>query len=324
MNPEERWYWQTWSAYTDPSSCWDDQEGWYGTGPDGTERMDHMWNDGQVGDTLTVTISPMVAVKLELVATLSSGMIFRRRAQPHVVYCVKKRLPYKLYQVELDTRAKRVAFHTIIGDEVHACSYHDRMRWADLRDGLADHFKLQLSQIRFIHNGWVGQRNMSRLIAAPLVPEDTYTPREFDPNYGRRAASPKPKAKDHAKAKAKATAKAKVMKVMKARAKAKAKATAKAKVMKVMKARAKAKAKATAKAKVMKKSRRSGRSVQSPKPWRPWSELALLLFFSMKAGLHVEHALQGTVPAPFNGFSASCAMVTSKLPNLNLFRYDSM
>ena len=248
MNPEERWYWQTWSAYTDPSSCWDDQEGWYGTGPDGT--VDHMWNDGQVGDT-TLTISPMVAVKLELVATLSSGMIFRRRAQPHVVYCVKKRLPYKLYQVELDTRAKRVAFHTIIGDEVHACSYHDRMRWADLRDGLADHLEVQLWQIRFIHNGWVGQRNMSRLFAAPLVPEDTYTPREFDPNYGRRAASPKPKAKGHAKAKAKATAKAKVMKVMKAHCKGQSHEghegpckgqSAKAKVMKVRKIGAKPKA----------------------------------------------------------------------------------
>ena len=228
MNPE-RWYWQTWSAYTDPSPCWNDQEGWYATGPDGTERMDQMWDDGQVGDTLTLTISPMVAVKLELVATLSSGMIFRRRTQPHVIYCVKKLLPYKLYQVELDARAKRVAFHTIIGDEVHACSYHDNMLWEDLRDGLAEHLELQPWQIRFIHNGWVGQRNMHRKITAPLVPEDTYTPFEFDPNCGRLAASPKPKAKGHAKAKAKG------------HAKAKAKAHAKAKVMKVMKARAKAK-----------------------------------------------------------------------------------
>ena len=212
-----RWYWKTHSAYSDPSSTWNDLEGWHGTGPDGSDRLENMWVHGEVGDTLTLTISPMVAVKLELVATLSSGMIFCRKTTPHVIYCVKKLLPYKLYQVELDLKAKKLAFHTLIGDEVHTCDFKDHMLWEQVREELADHLGVQTWQIRFIHNGWVGQRNMQRPIIAPLVEEDRYVPKEFDPSEFRvaREASPKArakaKAKAHPKAKAKAHAKAKAM-----------------------------------------------------------------------------------------------------------------
>ena len=92
----------------------------------------------------------MVAVKLELVATLSSGMIFRRKATPHVIYCVKKLLPYKLYQVELDLNAKKLAFHTLIGDEVHTCEFRDHMLWEQVREELSDHLGVETWQIRFM------------------------------------------------------------------------------------------------------------------------------------------------------------------------------
>ena len=189
-----RWFWKTHSAYSDPSSTWNDLEGWHGTGPDGSDRLENMWVHGEVGDTLTLTISPMVAVKLESVATLSSGMVFCRRTTPHVIYCVKKLLPYKLYQVELDLKAKKLAFHTLIGDEVHTCEFKDHMRWEQVREELADHLGVETWQIRFIHNGWVGQRNMQRPIIAPLVEEDRYVPKEYDPSMFRlaREASPKP------------------------------------------------------------------------------------------------------------------------------------
>ena len=204
---EGKWVWLETLASADP----DFQAGqWHALGPEGNARMQRFWETpGEIGDTVKLTVAPLVTLTWTLVCVLAQGMVFKRNSTPGLVYLVKQAAPFLYYNVGFISQ-RRCDVTSLSGDVLATLDVFPHMLWGDIRDMFADMIQAQSSKIRLVSGlRFIGQRNMKRPIQAVVISEDVYTPVPSNDAVAKAKAkaTPRPKAQAAPKPKAKAKAK---------------------------------------------------------------------------------------------------------------------
>lgn len=171
-----RWCWTDGTERMNPQECFSDGTLCWGTlGETGSSRLQVAWKYGlPLGGDITVTTSPMVAVKWKLIAMLPEGMLFQRKTLKRVWVWAT---PWvcKAIILQVDVRPNELNFSRLSGVEAATMPVTDgTTKWMDVVEFLMKALKVP-SEFHFklvVDGKVVGPRNQNTLVHVPLMDED--------------------------------------------------------------------------------------------------------------------------------------------------------
>ena len=172
-----RWCWTDGPERMNPQECFSDERLCWGTlGETGSSRLQVAWKYGlPLGADITVTTSPMVAVKWTLIAMLPEGMLFQRQTLDRVwIWATPFICRPQVLQVEV--RPNELNFSRLSGVQAACMPVSEgSINWMQVQEFLMETLNLK-SEFHFkllVGNRVVGPRNMKTLVHLPLMDEDT-------------------------------------------------------------------------------------------------------------------------------------------------------